>query len=184
MFTKLFFKVGMMLIIFFGLGSYASYITTGKVPFFNQATLSQLQTSVMGKVEGAKGSIARAKQTIKPEATSQPTETVMFKWRDSQTGELSFGDTPPEDAVEVEQLGDLSGRLSVVDLPESRPQDRRLPSETSRQISSGAESKQLGNEPINPYSPSGAKQLIEKAQGIEDQLKQRDSAQKQALKGL
>lgn len=165
MLKKAFFKVFMVLVLFIGLASYGSYLTTGQMPFFSIKTWNKVKYTVANWAEAL--SPQNVVEQVQGESEQEP-ELVLFRWRDAEGG-LHFGDAPPEDALELEMI---------------RSSDLRPNTMPATEVLREEEIEEAEAEPVNPYTPEGVKEIMDKAKDAAKLLEQRQQQQQEALDQL
>lgn len=173
MWKKIILKMLVMLAIFMGIGSYGAYLTGSSIPIFNQQNLAKVKSTwnkTVATVSQPKKIVSSAPSVMK-NAVQGEEEKTLFRWKDSQGG-IHFGDQPSADATDIQPI--RSSELTVNTMKSTpKPKVNNTPQTT-------APSTVMPN----PYSPSGVKEIMQRAQDVQTQMNQRAGQQQNLLNEL
>jgi uncharacterized protein DUF4124 len=168
---KFFFKIAMVLLILFGLASYANYLMTGNMPniLIDKPTLPDI------KVSRLTDSLSDKFKSIK--INKPVTDSYLYKWRDDKGVIHYTSEKPTENIQNLEQIKLSSDTNIVPAVSESEVTNDN----TTQQQSSESTSIDF---PTNVYSPEGVKQLIDQAKDVENLMNEQFDQQKNIINNL
>ncbi len=172
MLKKLALKVLMMSFVMFGLSTYAGYLITGRLPPFmdrlrgflpapDTAAAGQPSWSNIGALEHKSTAQAGNYEVVQGE------KTVIYKWQDAK-GHWQYGERAPSIDAKVtrQEIITASGKPAA-----SAEAGREKAQSTSA----------ANGELINPYSPEGVKELIDRAKQVRQKVEERGQEQQAQL---
>lgn len=164
MFKKLVLKAAMFAGVMFGLSTYAGYLMTGHLPPFmdrfrnflpeSRSTTGQPSWSNIGSLEH------KASGQNENYEVMQGGKTVIYKWQDAN-GHWQYGERAPTNGSAT--------KIEVAKGPTTSPSSDAAPVHSKREQATAATDHP---EMMNPYSPEGVKQLIDKAHAVRDLMNQ------------
>lgn len=165
MLKKLLLKAVMFGFVMFGLSTYAGYLMTGRLPPFIDKFREFLPTSasrVAGQPSWNNLDALSHKATAQPKnyEVMQSGKTLIYKWQDA-SGHWQYGERAPSNgaATKIEVAAGSAISSSSNSAPEHSTQEP---------TSGTADHPEM----MNPYSPEGVKQLIEKAHAVQNMMNQ------------
>lgn len=170
MLKKLLFKVAMFGFVIFGLSMYAGYLTTGRLPSFVDGLRKFLpKPPAAGQPSWSGIGALEHQATARQEnyEVLQSGKTVIYKWK-NPNGTWNYSNTAPPPNVNAMRQEIVTPVAKVSTSEETTREDVQP---------AGAKS----SEPVNPYSPGGAKELIDRAREIREQVEERGREQQSRL---
>ena len=164
---KFLFKIILVILILFGLGSYTNYLLTGKAPdiVINKPTLPDIKMSNLTETLSDKFSVIKEK---KPAAN-----TYLYKWRDTKGVMHYTSEKPPENIQNFESIK-LSNDTNIIpavsdnEVAHKKPAQQQVPST---------------NLPANIYSPEGIKHLFDQAKDVQNLMNDHSIQQEKSING-
>ncbi len=158
MLKKLILKTAMYGVVMFGLSTYAGYLMTGHMPAYMAHLKSLLaEPGSPSHVQPSWSDIGRLEHTAKSASEGyeimQGGRTVIYKWQDSQ-GHWQYGERAPSN--------NIATKIEIATSPvtSSSPGE---PTDAETQTQERIDRSAL----INPYSPEGVKQIMDKAHEVQ-----------------
>ncbi len=168
MLKKLLLKAVMFGFVMFGLSTYAGYLMTGRLPPFIDKFREFLPTSasrIAGQPSWNNLDALSHKATAQPKnyEVMQSGKTVIYKWK-NPNGTWSYSGTAPP-------AGMNATRQEIV-------MAAQPPAETAAHEDAPAAAS---GELVNPYSPEGVKELIDRAKQVRQQVEAHSKEQQTQL---
>jgi hypothetical protein len=159
---KLLLKAVMFGFVMFGLSLYAGYLVTGRLPPFIERFRGFLPESRAAGVQPNWSNIGALKHKTTAQDGNyevvQGGKTVIYKWQDAN-GHWQYGERAPATGAHVT-------RQEIV-IPATRVPVAKAATHESA-TNSNAENPGL----VNPYSPDGVKQIMDKAHDVQRMMNQ------------
>ncbi len=165
---KFLFKIGFVILILFGLSSYANYLLTGKTPdiVINKPTLPDIKISKLTETLSDKFSVIKEKKPVEE-------NTYLYKWRDTKGVIHYTSEKPPENTQDFESIK-INNDTNVI--PAVSDKEVTHEKSTQQQIPST-------DLPTNIYSPEGIKHLFDQAKGVQNLMNDQFTQQENSING-
>ncbi len=161
--AKFIVKAFLIACILFGLGNYASYLMTGKLPGFVNQT-PEIPDFNISKLTDALSSEFKITNEEKPVETR-----YLYKWRDEK-GVIHYTSEKPSEDINYESIG-LSNDTNVIpavsenEIIGEKPDQQQPPELPSTEL------------PTNVYSPAGIEHIFNQANDIQNLVNEQFSHQ-------
>ncbi len=161
------FKIILVILILFGLGSYTNYLLTGKAPdiVINKPTFPDIKMPNLTETLSDKLSVIKEKKSA--------ANTYLYKWRDTKGVMHYTSEKPPENIQNFESIK-LSNDTNIIpavsdsEVAHKKPAEQHAPST---------------NLPTNIYSPDGIKHLFDQAKDVQNLINDQFTQQENSING-